>query len=425
MKLACSSCQARYTLADHKVRGKVVRIRCKRCGAIIVADGGALAEAGRSPHVDEPPARSAFVARDAREEGAGGVAAEGADVTGSPARPGERHEESVLFSLAALGRTTAPAHPPVTAAAPSTGATSSASAESSGLIDLRVLAQSMGRGANPGEESHAPASAAASDLAAQLASKGVFAAPFLTPESTPPAHDLGAHPRGRGLPIIAGALGVVLVVSVSLGLARESQRPASPRPESPIGVAVATSASPSSSPQSAGLPRDEAKLTEAPASPAPRSKSPPVASVAARPAPPPAVVLPSAVPAAPRCCPGETDTTCEMRRAVGAACGARAPAPAPAAASAPTAPPFDSAGAARALAAVDLRACALAGTNAAHARVTFQPTGAVSDVVVDTPEIAGTPAERCLVAAVGRVKIAAFSGSAVTVGKRFGSAMAP
>lgn len=45
MKISCQSCQAKYTIADEKVVGKVVKIRCKKCGATIVING-AEASAG-------------------------------------------------------------------------------------------------------------------------------------------------------------------------------------------------------------------------------------------------------------------------------------------------------------------------------------------------------------------------------------------
>jgi hypothetical protein len=101
-----------------------------------------------------------------------------------------------------------------------------------------------------------------------------------------------------------------------------------------------------------------------------------------------------------------------MRRSVGIACkgpGAEASAA------------FDSAAAARGLAAVDLRRCgrADAPSAAGHARVTFQPTGAVSDVVIDTPELVATVTGRCVSEAYRRVKVAPFAGAALTVGKRF------
>ena len=39
MKIACQACQAKYTIADEKVLGKIVKIRCKKCGATIVING--------------------------------------------------------------------------------------------------------------------------------------------------------------------------------------------------------------------------------------------------------------------------------------------------------------------------------------------------------------------------------------------------
>ena len=39
MKITCQSCQAKYTIADEKVLGKVVKIRCKKCSATIVVNG--------------------------------------------------------------------------------------------------------------------------------------------------------------------------------------------------------------------------------------------------------------------------------------------------------------------------------------------------------------------------------------------------
>jgi predicted Zn finger-like uncharacterized protein len=46
MKVTCQSCQAKYTIADEKVRGKVAKIRCKKCGTTIIVDGNDPAAAG-------------------------------------------------------------------------------------------------------------------------------------------------------------------------------------------------------------------------------------------------------------------------------------------------------------------------------------------------------------------------------------------
>src|SRR5580693_7182846 len=39
MKITCQACQAKYTIADEKVSGKIVKIRCKKCSATIVVNG--------------------------------------------------------------------------------------------------------------------------------------------------------------------------------------------------------------------------------------------------------------------------------------------------------------------------------------------------------------------------------------------------
>lgn len=42
MKIQCQSCQAKYTIADEKVLGKVVKIRCKKCSSTIVINGNEM-----------------------------------------------------------------------------------------------------------------------------------------------------------------------------------------------------------------------------------------------------------------------------------------------------------------------------------------------------------------------------------------------
>jgi len=39
MKVTCQSCQAKYTIADEKVRGKIAKIRCKQCSTTIIVNG--------------------------------------------------------------------------------------------------------------------------------------------------------------------------------------------------------------------------------------------------------------------------------------------------------------------------------------------------------------------------------------------------
>jgi predicted Zn finger-like uncharacterized protein len=64
MKIACQSCQAKYTIADEKVLGRVVKIRCKKCGATIVINGNESADAGGTANEEAtqamPNSRAAF-----------------------------------------------------------------------------------------------------------------------------------------------------------------------------------------------------------------------------------------------------------------------------------------------------------------------------------------------------------------------------
>src|SRR3979411_2688896 len=54
MKITCQACQAKYTIADEKVVGKVVKIRCKKCGASIVVNGNETSAS------QPPPGAGAF-----------------------------------------------------------------------------------------------------------------------------------------------------------------------------------------------------------------------------------------------------------------------------------------------------------------------------------------------------------------------------
>jgi len=50
MKITCQSCQSKYNVADEKVQGKIVKIRCRKCGSTIVVQGrGPVLHASRKP----------------------------------------------------------------------------------------------------------------------------------------------------------------------------------------------------------------------------------------------------------------------------------------------------------------------------------------------------------------------------------------
>jgi predicted Zn finger-like uncharacterized protein len=52
MKIVCDSCGTKYSIADEKVRGKVFKIRCKKCSHIIVVRGGESAPEAAAPASD-------------------------------------------------------------------------------------------------------------------------------------------------------------------------------------------------------------------------------------------------------------------------------------------------------------------------------------------------------------------------------------
>jgi len=49
MKIICDSCGTKYSISDDKVRGKVFKIRCKKCSHIIVVRGGESQEEAAAP----------------------------------------------------------------------------------------------------------------------------------------------------------------------------------------------------------------------------------------------------------------------------------------------------------------------------------------------------------------------------------------
>ena len=55
MKISCNACGASYGIADEKVAGRLVKVRCKNCGAAIVVDGRE-AHAAAPKHSSIPPA---------------------------------------------------------------------------------------------------------------------------------------------------------------------------------------------------------------------------------------------------------------------------------------------------------------------------------------------------------------------------------
>ena len=65
MKIVCDNCSTKYSIADEKVRGKVFKIKCKKCSHIIVVKGneggevGVDSGAGAAEPAAEAPAEAA------------------------------------------------------------------------------------------------------------------------------------------------------------------------------------------------------------------------------------------------------------------------------------------------------------------------------------------------------------------------------
>ena len=70
MKIVCEACQAKYSIADEKVRGKVFKIRCKKCSHVIVVRGGGSAETGSAPSAEfaSSPSSCLLYTSDAADE---------------------------------------------------------------------------------------------------------------------------------------------------------------------------------------------------------------------------------------------------------------------------------------------------------------------------------------------------------------------
>lgn len=81
-------------------------------------------------------------------------------------------------------------------------------------------------------------------------------------------------------------------------------------------------------------------------------------------------------------------------------------------------PGFDAKSARAALSEVDLAPCRAAGAprGYGHAKVTFNPDGSASKVVVDTPSGLSPEAVKCIGDRLGAVSVPEYAGSLVTVG---------
>lgn len=79
------------------------------------------------------------------------------------------------------------------------------------------------------------------------------------------------------------------------------------------------------------------------------------------------------------------------------------------------APPFNRSAAVAAIGVVDVKECRASGQS--HVTVTFNPDGSVPAAVVDSGALVGTPEADCISAKFKAVKIPAFTGPQVRIGR--------
>jgi predicted Zn finger-like uncharacterized protein len=79
MKIVCEACQAKYSIADEKVRGKVFKIRCKKCSHVIVVRGTGEMPAVANGEIASAPSDDALAAA-APAESAWHIVVEGEQV---------------------------------------------------------------------------------------------------------------------------------------------------------------------------------------------------------------------------------------------------------------------------------------------------------------------------------------------------------
>jgi predicted Zn finger-like uncharacterized protein len=113
MKFFCDQCNTRYSIADERVRGKVLKIRCKSCSAIITVrdskeEGSASTSASRDSRSGQDPAELA--AADSRE--GGGPRRTTRTSQPAPASEASRAAAAETGAAPARGKAAPPPRPP-------------------------------------------------------------------------------------------------------------------------------------------------------------------------------------------------------------------------------------------------------------------------------------------------------------------------
>jgi len=430
MKITCQECQSNFSVADEKVAKTVVKIRCKKCGAMMVVDGNAgTTKTERASMPDDAPAIST---RELEEEPAAAKAArreggrdQGKDLFGDAAQAGsetegdkpdakltgERNESSVLFSLKSLTDKDAKKEE-------KKDEKTTATADGSGLIDIRALA---GKKDDDGPKKGV-------DDILSLGGGGAFGAALTAPNLAIPPPETGSsastpppeqkNNRGIIFAIVGSALFLGLVIVVAVVATRPTAD--GPRPE---GSSTTTSGTPS--PLAMNDPPKP--TTGAPTTPPPSDTTtakPPGQLPTSIPAghgtptgaatPKPSAAAPAETAALPAQPPKPLSLEEELRKKAGTP-------PPVKTAEAAGAGNFDRGAAASALASISIVGCKKPDgpTGSGHVTVTFEASGNVQSAIIDGGDFPGTPVGGCIAGKYRGAHVPAFTGSPVKVGKSF------
>jgi len=202
LTIVCESCGAKFRVGEERVPRGPFKVRCRRCGSVIVSRGPerepdaarVVVVAAACPADEQVAQPDPWPAVTAAEAGSPLPAPHhpppGLTECASPSLTAARHEQSVLFSLQNIQA--------LAAASPHAPLSGPSAAPESGLIDIRALARSM----SAAREIGAPR---ALEVDADSAVPMTFSPPVLVPV---------ASPRSPGLLTVVVALGSALTLSL-------------------------------------------------------------------------------------------------------------------------------------------------------------------------------------------------------------------
>ncbi|MCL2778837.1 MAG: zinc-ribbon domain-containing protein [Polyangiaceae bacterium] len=397
----------------------------------------AIQEAAAAPATTAPAPAAAAPAAAARR---GGGRGQGADLFGNAARAGsdddiltgmprssggssvapateekltgQRNESSVLFSLSALTEAAK------NEAAP-TNRNSTATADGSGLIDIRALSASIS--SNEKKDTKARI-----DDIMNLSGGGAFgtalAAPILAPSPLETADSTAAAGSKNSKALLWGLLGMgaliaaAIIIAVILLLKPSTPSHADANPPT-AAVPPPTETTPTTAPTEDNTPPPPGTGQANPVPTPNATQAPPTTGGRQRGGPAPRGAVPGRTPESPR---PPNATQPGLDDAIRNAVRPQNDAPRANAGGGATAP-FDRGAASGALSSVNVQSCKKADgpTGTGHVKVTFTPDGSVSTAIVDSGPFQGTAVGGCVAGKYRGARVPAFSGGPVAVGKSF------